>query len=149
MPCGFPGGSASEESACSVGDLGSVPGLRRSPGEANGNPLQHSCLENSMDRGAWGRSYSPWRWQRVRHDWLTKRKHTTARQNDSEITPHRMWKKKHGLVGWTWSLEPDHLDSRPSSAITSCKILDKFLISLGLCFFIFKMTVIMEPYQVK
>ena len=36
------------------GDSGSVPGLGRSPGEGNGNPLQYSCLENSMDRGAWG-----------------------------------------------------------------------------------------------
>ena len=41
------------ESTCSVGDLGSIPGLGRSPGEGNGNPLQYSCLENSMDRGAW------------------------------------------------------------------------------------------------
>ena len=37
----------------SVGDTGSIPGLRRSPGEENGNPLQHSCLRNPMDRGAW------------------------------------------------------------------------------------------------
>ena len=40
-------------SACNVGDLGSIPGSRRSPGEGNGNPLQYSCLENSMDGGAW------------------------------------------------------------------------------------------------
>ena len=40
-------------SACYVGDLGSIPGLGRSPGEGNGNPLQYSCLENPMDRGAW------------------------------------------------------------------------------------------------
>ena len=40
-------------SACNVGDLGSIPGLTRSPGEGNGNPLQYSCLENPMDRGAW------------------------------------------------------------------------------------------------
>ena len=50
---GFPGGSNSKESACNVGDLGSIPGLGRSPGGGNGNPLQYSCLENSMDRGAW------------------------------------------------------------------------------------------------
>ena len=50
---GFPGGSEGKESACSVGDPGSIPGLGRSPGEGNGNPLQYSCLENSMDRGAW------------------------------------------------------------------------------------------------
>ena len=50
---GFPSRSDSKESACSAGDLGSVPGLGRFPGEGNGNPLQYSCLENSMDRGTW------------------------------------------------------------------------------------------------
>ena len=48
-----PAGSNSKESACSAGDLGSIPGLGRSPGEGNDNPLKYSCLENSMDRGAW------------------------------------------------------------------------------------------------
>ena len=51
---GFPGGSDSKESACNVGDLGLIPGSGRFPGEGNDNPLQYSCLENSMDRGAWG-----------------------------------------------------------------------------------------------
>ena len=50
---GFPGGSEVKASASNVGDLGSIPGLGRSPGEGNGNPLQYSCLENPMDRGAW------------------------------------------------------------------------------------------------
>ena len=50
---GFPGGSGGKESACNAGDLGSIPGLGTSPGEENGYPLQCSCLENSMDRGAW------------------------------------------------------------------------------------------------
>ena len=50
---GFPGGSDGKESDCSVGDLSSIPGLGRSPREGNGNPLQYSCLENPMDRGAW------------------------------------------------------------------------------------------------
>ena len=49
---GFPGGSEVKASASNVGDLGSIPGSGRSPGEGNGNPLQYSCLENSMDRGA-------------------------------------------------------------------------------------------------
>jgi len=49
----FSGGSESKESACNAGDLGSIPGLGRSPGEGNGNPLQYSYLENSMDRGSW------------------------------------------------------------------------------------------------
>ena len=50
---GFPGTSDGKESACNVGDSGSVPGYRRSLGEGNGNLLQYSCLENPMDRGAW------------------------------------------------------------------------------------------------
>ena len=50
---GFPGGSDSKESACIMGDLGSIPGLGRSPGEGNGNLPQYSCLENPMDRGDW------------------------------------------------------------------------------------------------
>ena len=50
---GFPGGSDSKESACSAGDLGSIPGLRRSPGGGKGYPLQYSGLKSSMDRGAW------------------------------------------------------------------------------------------------
>ena len=49
---GFPGGSDGKESACDAGDPGSIPGSGRSPGEGNGSPLQYSCLQNSMDRGA-------------------------------------------------------------------------------------------------
>ena len=49
----FPGGSEDKASACNAGDPGSILGLRRSPGEGNGTPLQYSCLENPMDRGAW------------------------------------------------------------------------------------------------
>ena len=50
---GLPCGSVGKESACSAGDLGSIPGSGRSAGEGHGNPLQYSCLENPMDRGAW------------------------------------------------------------------------------------------------
>ena len=50
---GFPDGLDGKESACNVGDPGSVPGLGRSPGGGYGNPLQYSCLENLMDRGVW------------------------------------------------------------------------------------------------
>ena len=49
----FPGGSDGKASAYNVGDLGSIPGSGRSPGEGNGNPLQYSCLENPMDGEAW------------------------------------------------------------------------------------------------
>ena len=50
---GFPGGSEGKVSPFNAGDLGSIPGSGRSPGEGNGNLLQYSCLENPMDRGAW------------------------------------------------------------------------------------------------
>ena len=50
---GFPCSSVGKESACSAGDLGSVPGLERSPGEGHVNPLQYSCLDNPTDRGSW------------------------------------------------------------------------------------------------
>ena len=50
---GFPGGSEVKASASNAGDLGSIPGLGRSPGEGNGNPLQYSCLGNPMDGEAW------------------------------------------------------------------------------------------------
>ena len=65
----FPGASDGKESACNAGDPDSMPGSGRSPGEGNGNPLQYSCLENPMDRGAW--------WATVhgvtkgRHYWVT------------------------------------------------------------------------------
>ena len=61
----FPGGSAGKESACNAGDLGSIPGLGRSPGAGNDNPLQYSCLENSMDRRA---GYQSMGLQRVRQN---------------------------------------------------------------------------------
>ena len=50
---GFPGGSDGKESAYSAGDPGSIPFLGRSPGEGKGNSLQYSCLDNSINRGAW------------------------------------------------------------------------------------------------
>ena len=50
---GFPGGSGVKNPLANAGDLGLIPGSRRSPGEGNGNPLQYSCLGNPMDRGTW------------------------------------------------------------------------------------------------
>ena len=55
---GLPGGSDGQESACNAGNPGLIPGLERSPGEENGNPLQYSCLGNPVDRVAW-QGYSP------------------------------------------------------------------------------------------
>ena len=49
----YQGDSVGKKSTCNAGDVGSIPGLGRSPGGGHGNPLQYSCLENSMDRGAW------------------------------------------------------------------------------------------------
>ena len=56
---GFPGGSDSKEPTCNAGDLGSIPGLRRSPGGEDGNPLQRSCLENPHGQRSLA-GYSPW-----------------------------------------------------------------------------------------
>ena len=70
MSVGFPGDSDGNESTCNVGDLGSIPGLGRSPGGMHGNPLQYSCLEKPMHRGA-GQAIA-YGSHRVRHDWATK-----------------------------------------------------------------------------
>ena len=67
---GFPGGSDSKESACSAGDLGSIPASGRSPGKGSGYPLQYSCLENSMERGAWQATVYGWD-HRVGHAYMT------------------------------------------------------------------------------
>ena len=67
---GFSHSSVHKSSACNAGDLGSVPELGRSPGEVNGNPLQYSCLENPMDRGAWRATVHGI--TRVRYDLVTK-----------------------------------------------------------------------------
>ena len=67
----FPGGSDSKSSARNVGDTGSIPGSGTSPGEGNGNPLQYSCLENPMDRGAW---------------WATAHRVTKSRTGLSDFT---------------------------------------------------------------
>ena len=67
-----PGGSVGKESACSVGDQGSILGLGRSPGAGHGNPHQYSCLENSMDRGAWRATVhgvAKSRTQQLNHHW--------------------------------------------------------------------------------
>ena len=67
---GFPGGSVGKESACNAGDPGLFPESGRSPGEENGNPLQYSCLENPMGRGAWWATVHGV--ARVRQDWASK-----------------------------------------------------------------------------
>ena len=61
-------GSDSKESACNAGDPGSIPGSGISPGEGTGNPLQYSCLEDSMDRGAWKATLVSWGHRKVKHN---------------------------------------------------------------------------------
>ena len=67
---GFAGGSVVKNLLANAGDMGSMPGLGRTPGEGNGNPLQYSCLGNPMDRGAWQATVHGV--TRVRHDLVTK-----------------------------------------------------------------------------
>ena len=67
---GFPGGSVVKNPPANIGDAGSIPGWGRSPGEGNGNPFQYSCLENSMDPGAWWAAVHGV--TRVGHDLATK-----------------------------------------------------------------------------
>ena len=74
MSCGSDG----KASACNAGDLGSIPGSGRSPGEGHGNPLQDSCLENPTDRGAWWATVH--RVARVRHHLATQPPPTTPHQ---------------------------------------------------------------------
>ena len=69
MALGFPGTSGGKEFSGNAGDPGLIPGLGRSPGEGNGNPLQYSCLGNPMDRGAWYRQWGP---KRAGQDLATK-----------------------------------------------------------------------------
>ena len=90
----FPGGSAGKASAHNAGELGSIPGSGISPGEGNGNPLQYSCLENSMDGGAMGSTWATVHGvQRVGHNWTTslsffslkQRKHNLLEMLDEEM----------------------------------------------------------------
>ena len=73
---GFPGGSDDKGSVCNVRDPGSIPGLGRYPGEGNGSPLQYSCLENPMDRGAWQ---------------ATVHRVTQSQQDRSYLATHIIW----------------------------------------------------------
>ena len=71
MDLGFPGDSDGKESACDAGDLGLISGLGQSPGEGNGNPLQYSRLENSMNRVAWQATVQGVKKSQLLEDWAT------------------------------------------------------------------------------
>ena len=83
---GFPHSSVGKESARCAGDPGSIPGSGRSPGEENGNPLQSSCLKNSIDRGAWQAAVHGV--ARVGHDLATK----PPPPPESLSTPAGVWR---------------------------------------------------------
>ena len=83
----FPGGSEGKASAYNAGDLGSIFGLGRSPGEGNGNPLQHSCLENSTGRGTWWATVQGASRNRTR---LSDFTFTITLMNKQEFTKYRI-----------------------------------------------------------
>ena len=92
---GCPAGSGGKESACNAGDLHSIPGSGRSPGEGHGDQLQYSCLENPMARGAWqGTVHGS---QRVGQDWATNT-HSLSHTNSSRSPRHTL----HKLVRVSW-----------------------------------------------
>ena len=112
---GFPGGSVAKNPPANAGDSGLIPGLEKSPGEGNGNPLQYSYLENSMDRGAWWATV--YESQRVRHDGATNT--FTFHDHDTRLSlilrttvtqlfwEYRFFKKVWNLSLWVISTDWD------------------------------------------
>ena len=102
---GFPGDSEGKETACNVGDPGSTPGSGRFLEEGHGNSLQSSCLENSIDRGAW-LGYSPWDCKEsdTTEQLTYTRTHTKQKQTHRGQTcgsqAGRSWRRHGGLGGW-------------------------------------------------
>ena len=85
---GFPGGPDGKESACNVGDLGSNPGLGRSPGVGHGNPLQYSCLENPHGQRSLA-GYSPWSHKEsATTERLSTAEHAHAHTHTHTYRPH-------------------------------------------------------------
>ena len=87
----FPGGSDGKASVYNVGDLGSIPGSGRFPGEGNGNPLQYSCLENPMDGGAWCRLLSMGSQSRARLTDFTSLHFTTNKASGGDGNPDELF----------------------------------------------------------
>ena len=113
-------GSDGKESACKAGDPGSIPGLRRSPGEGNDNPLQYSCLGNSMDRGAW---------------WGTVHRVTKSRTQPKQHT--------HTPIHTTYT--PEVLSKRHQSFTQFLKLCSCILLSKSRFFFIITIFGIYHP----
>ena len=88
----FLGSLVGKESACCAGDLGSIPGMGRSPGEGNGKPLQYSCLENPMDREAWPATVDGI--ARVKHDLVTQPPPPGDSEGQESLTCCSSWGQK-------------------------------------------------------
>ena len=117
------GGSDGKEPACNAGDPGSIPGSGRSPREGNGNPLQYSCPENSMDRGAWCGLQSMGL-QRVRHDWSNEHFRFFKTQNYSNRWLPEAEMRDAGIRGYDhkgYRLQGSFLEwQNPSTAWLRC-----------------------------
>ena len=102
----FPGGAEVKASACNVGDLGSIPGSGRSPGEGNGNSLQYSCPENPVDGGAWWATVHGS--QRVGHDWATSLSFFLLWPKQC----NQLIKKACPALPWSQTFSQDHFSHR-------------------------------------
>ena len=104
-PLEFPGSSEDKASTCHAGDQGSIPGLGRSPGEGNGNPLQYSCLENPMDRGAWPATVHGVTKSQTRLSKFTSLLHFKALTVWMTINCGKFWKRWEYQTTWPVSWE--------------------------------------------
>ena len=107
---GFPGGSDGKESACNAGDLGSIPGLGRSPREGNDNPLQYTCLENPRDREAWWAAVYGVAQSRTRLRWLSSSSSSSSIRMYLEETV--LEKLQHWDSIWRHTTGPEGLHPR-------------------------------------
>ena len=110
----FSGDSDGKESTCNAGYPGSIPGSGRSPGERNGNPLQHSCLENSTDRGAWwaavhGVAKSQTRLSNYHfhfHNWISHGKSLLHHPCPMDKMTSLLWTQVYFLYWWIFFSNP-------------------------------------------
>ena len=127
------GDASGKELPASVGDVrdaSSIPGSGRSPGEGNGNPLQHSCLENSMDRGAWQATVwvtKSWTWLKwlspptpyKSKDWLQRREESLPNSFPRKVP----WEQKHKSENWSdWRSKPRPPLTVRCACVLSCSL---------------------------
>ena len=127
---GFPGGSDGKVSDCNARDQGLSPGLGITPGRRNGNPLQYSCLENSMDRGAWQATVwvtKSWTWLKwlsppapyKSKDWLRRREESLPNSFPQKVP----WEQKHKNENWSdWRSKPRPPLTVQCACVLSCSL---------------------------